>query len=303
MPPHSQSSGDNTSPLASTAALPQIQVVPHWLPLANRLDLIHSAESKDARQSTQHNPADSTSGTPFGPLLPFQELPTYGFKRPSFAQRIEPGKIRFGVPPSAALKLEESLDRSRAALLIQEQLLRRFSEIMGTPPHIKFFKQNKQLLMEIGGWPTTFDSSTPLELNGEHLVFIGSAPAVEPNWITVMVVDVDETHIPILAGKLKSVLYPHQILDFWKTADEMTIPGNTHGDDIRLSNFTGNLFLLVELRSTSHMPWSTDRVTEVARTLPGYVKYGRINYRLVYQARLNHGRFNRATESRVLQGH
>ncbi|KAJ1030185.1 hypothetical protein NDA16_001096 [Ustilago loliicola] len=177
-------SDNNTTPKAAAKSLMPVTVVPYWLPLANRLKPNNRASADTFQHAGPAPSAEPTPATPPGPVLPFQELPAHQLQRQNYAQRMAPGRVRFGVPPATAATLEEGSAKARASLSIQAQLYQHYKTM--PPPDIKFFKQNKQLLMEILKFPQRFNSSTPLEINGEFLVFIGVAAAVEVNWITVL---------------------------------------------------------------------------------------------------------------------
>ncbi|CDU24122.1 uncharacterized protein SPSC_02751 [Sporisorium scitamineum] len=209
--------------LASSVAAPP--KVPIWEAYAARLSL----EKKDDPAFSRPNP-----------LLPFHELPPYLIKARDVTARLDPGTVRLVVPPR--VKLQSDSSKLAAALDICQQLLKHYDR--KASGSIIFSKHHKQTIMDIVWFSLTpFDPNTALELNGEFVIFLAAASPVNPTWITILVQDVGDNMFEQARKTLSDFLFPHQILDFWRTATERPIEGSSEPDLLN----TGELILLVEL--------------------------------------------------------
>ncbi len=123
----------------------------------------------------------------------------------------------------------------QAAIQIHTQLAQQYPGM--TRGDVSFLTKGSRMVMDLV-WPcntTRFNSSIPLEIDGQRLAVVANASA-NPRWITILVSDLTASMIAGVAKTLKETFSPHQILDFWATYAEYTLPGT----DETQRNFTGD---------------------------------------------------------------
>ena len=246
-------------------------IVPQWHPFATRLE-----EPNSTRKEAGN----------LRPMLAFEELPPHQLQTRKYTAKLEPGTVRYGVPSAA--KVTETSAKVHCSTQIHNQLARLYPDVDAGSAH--FFKKNRQTLMDLG-WPTVFDPSTHLEIDGHPLVFIAAAPTIDPRWITIVVTDIAENLIKAASDSLKDAFHPHQILDFWTTEARYTLKANGKVQ----KNFFGSLYLLVELDMTHGARFGAHHPTDVAATFPGFIAHAGEKYKLLYAARLDHCMFCKNT--------
>ncbi|SPC64543.1 uncharacterized protein UHOD_11946 [Ustilago sp. UG-2017b] len=245
-----------------------------WLPYADRI------------RFPEQNSGSETPIEP-KPILPFTELPPFEINRRNYDSQINPGVVRYGVPPS--IKLTTPIARADTACRIIFQLQKLYPGF-GPSADIHFFKKNKQTLMDLM-WKDpenrSFNPTTPLSLRDAQLVFIGMAASIKPNWITIKIIDLDAniySEINLLAENLVMLLHPHRILDFWTTR----FATNTEVDGCTALPWACELYLLVELSLKAEDNNGFTHPADVANNLPGWVDYGTQSYKLLYRDRFDH---------------
>lgn len=245
-----------------------------WLPFADRI-----------RFPAQSSGSETTSEPK--PILPFTELSPFEINRRNYDSQINPGIVRYGVPPS--IKLTTPIARADAACRIIFQLQKLYPGF-GLAADIHFFKKNKQTLMDLM-WKDpenrSFNPTTPLSLRDTQLVFIGMAASIKPNWITMKIIDLDAniySEINLLAENLVMLLHPHRILDFWTTR----FATNTEVDGCTALPWACELYLLVELSLKAEDNNGFTHPADVANNLPGWVDYGTQSYKLLYRDCFDH---------------
>ncbi|SYW85444.1 uncharacterized protein UBRO2_05809 [Ustilago bromivora] len=195
------------------------------------------------------------------PILAFSELPPHEVDRKSFAGQLEPGTVNDY--PDVSVE------------------------------NLGFFKKNKQTLLDIV-WPAdAFNPSTPLTLNNQQLIFVGSAPNIPASYITIRVVDMKATmnteeKIKAFAVVLQNFFTPHTILDFWTTHTEIRIPSRPTPQ----SAWNQEMFLLVDLNLKDGPTfWGSNQPADVASLLPGWVEFDQMYLKLEYADRFDHCMF------------
>lgn len=264
--------------------------VPECIPCTQRLSEKYKASVRAASPTTQLTHMQRAALLPDQPMLPFTELPPYQVRRRSYVGRISAGTVRYGVP--AAVKFPDIEAQMDAAIQIPRQLVERFPGAVADTGIIRFFRRSNQSIMDIR-WTKPFGNSIPLEIDGNPLVFIGSAALAQDNWITLMIFEPPKKKIPELVDALNSRFFPHEILDCWSTSLETT---TQIGNETRICNFfTGKVFLLVQLDMEAANANGFTEVNEVVATFPEYVPLKGERYQLSYLGRLNHCRFCKST--------
>ncbi|SPC64544.1 uncharacterized protein UHOD_11974 [Ustilago sp. UG-2017b] len=238
-------STSDTSNNSSTHA-PTLKVkIPKWLPYASRLQV--PADKQMVEQK---------------PILAFSELPPHEVDRESFAGQLEPGTVRSAIPPSVKLLNESAKVDAKISIIIQ--LSNAYPDV--SIENLGFFKKNKQTLLDIV-WPAdVFNPSTPLTLNNQQLLFIGSAPNIPASYVTIRVVDMKATmnteeKLKAFAVVLRNFFTPHTILDFWTTHTEIRIPSRPTPQHA----WNQEMFLLVNLNLKDGPTfWGSNQPADVA---------------------------------------
>lgn len=178
----SNSSNGANAEAATPPPKPAKIEVPKWIPCTNRLDKDFEAEVR-AHQPISNPTASQTAALcDDAPLLLFTELPPHSVEQKAYTERIKPGTVQYGVPPS--IKLPNIDSEADAAAQLAHQLF--FFNKKIKVEDIQFFKKNKQTIVNIK-WPATFASNTPLKIDGIDIIYFGSASPIEANQITSLV--------------------------------------------------------------------------------------------------------------------
>lgn len=287
-PPTIASEAPNSSssyPVISES--PEIIEIPEWHPITQHLSADNKARIRAAQPIAHPTPMQAAALRPEdAPLLPFTELPAYQIECKSYAGRIEPGTVRFGVPP--AVKLPDAHAETLAVIQILRQLNTHHPNI--EPGEISFFKKNKQTIMDIE-WSGSFRSTTPLEIDGNYLAYFGSASAFLPaNWVTLMIQKLAcKQQVEELVKQLNDTFYPHQILDCWSTSTETNTQIGICTKLLR--HFTGKVVLLLELDMDYNTNGGYDDVDQLLTSFPGFVAKGLDRHKFSYLNRRNHCTF------------